>query len=117
MSLETDIVALLGPLVGGRCYSDESPDGAALPFIVYQGVGGQVVEFMEQAIGSEENIRLQVVVWSRTRLEANAIIRQARAAIIGSTMQVSTLGAAAWLSNEPLKLRGARQDFSIWYTP
>lgn len=117
MSFEASIFSLLSPLVGGRCYPDMARDLTTLPLLVYQEVGGSVVEFLDQTIGNLENARLQVIVWSRTRLEADAIIRQVRAAIIGSTMPATTLAAPTWLADEPLKLRGARQDFSIWYTP
>ena len=117
MTIETSIFALLSPLVAGRCYPDVVPDLTALPALAYQGVGGSVVEFAEGGIASKENMRLQVVVWSKTRLEASTIIRQVRAALIGSAFQVTTYGAPVWLHDEALQISGARQDFSLWYSP
>ena len=50
MSLEATLKTLLGPLVGGRCYPDTAPDGAAFPLIIYQQVGGEAVEFLDQTV-------------------------------------------------------------------
>lgn len=117
MSLEATLYGLLGSLVSGRCYPDTIPDSPVFPLIVYQQVGGQAVEFMEQAMADQDNARVQLWTWSKTRAEANSIAHQARAAIIGSAMQARTLAAPVSVYDEDMKLYGARQDFSIWHAP
>lgn len=117
MSLETSLFALLGPLVGGRCYPDVSPDKAAFPLIIYQQVGGSAVEYIDQTMADKDNARMQVVVWAKTRAEASALAHQARTAIIGSTLQAQTLVAPVSLYEQELKLYGSRTDFTIWYAP
>jgi hypothetical protein len=56
-------------------------------------------------------------VWSKTRIEASDLARQARTAIIGSALQAKTLAAPVSTYDEPMKLYGARTDFSVWYMP
>ena len=58
MSLEATLYTLLGPLVGGRCYPDVSPDGAAFPLIIYQQVGGQAVDYVEGKVADKDNARV-----------------------------------------------------------
>lgn len=117
MSLEATLNGLLGPLVGGRCYPDVIPDNPTFPLIVYQQVGGVAVDFMDQTAADKENARVQVWVWSKTRTEASSIARQARAAILGGTLEAKTLAAPVSTFEEPMKLYGARTDFSIWSVP
>lgn len=115
MSLEASLFILLGPLVDGRCTPDITDDNPVYPLIVYQGVGGQVVEFIDQTTADEDNARVQVWVWTRSRLETSALARASRDALLSSDLKVKTLGAAVWATNDVLKLYGARTDFSIWY--
>lgn len=117
MSLEATLYSLLGPLVGGRCYPDTIPDKPTFPLIVYQQVGGQAVEYVEQAMADQDNARVQVWIWAKTRIEASSIAHQARAAIIGSAVQANTLAAPVSTYDEDMKLYGARTDFSVWYSP
>lgn len=117
MSLEATLFGLLGSLVGGRCYPDVSPDGAARPLIIYQQVGGQAVDYVEGKIADKDNARVQVHVWATTRLEASQIARAARVALVEGAAEATTLGAAMSLHDDALKLYGSRQDFSVWYAP
>lgn len=117
MSLEATLYTLLGPLVGGRCYPDVSPDSATFPLIVYQQVGGQAVDFIEGKLPDKDNARVQVHVWAKTRLEASQIAHSARVALVEGSAKANTLGAAVSLYESAMKLYGARQDFSVWYAP
>lgn len=117
MSLEATLKTTLGALVGGRCYPDTSPDGAAFPLIIYQQVGGVAVDFMEGKVADKDNARVQVNVWSRTRLEASSLARSARVALVEGSTKATTLGAAVALYDDAMKLYGTRQDFGIWYEP
>ena len=117
MSLEVTLNSLLGPLVDGRCYPDVLPDNPVFPLIVYQQVGGQAVEYLDQSMADKDNARMQVWVWAKARLEASNLAQQARAAIIGSVLPAKTLGAPVSTNDEAMKLYGARTDFSLWYAP
>lgn len=118
MSIEASLYTLLGSLVGGRCWPDVMPDGnTTFPFIVYQQVGGVAMEYMDQTLLDKDHARIQVLVWSKTRLEASSIARSAREALLGSSLAVETYGAPVSEYDEALKLYGSRTDYGIWYTP
>lgn len=115
MSLEERLFDALGPLVEGRCTPDVTADNPVYPLIVYQEVGGLAIDYSEQAPADHDNARVQVWVWSTTRLEASDLSRQVRNVLLASDLKVKTLGAPVSDMNAVLKLYGARTDFSIWY--
>ncbi|HWU68668.1 MAG TPA: DUF3168 domain-containing protein [Stenotrophobium sp.] len=117
MSLEASLYALLGPLVNGAAYPDVTPEPATFPCIVYQQVGGKAFDYMEKTLPANDNARVQVLVWAKTRLEASSISRAAREAIIGSALDARTVAAPISQYHEYLALFGARQDFDINYVP
>lgn len=117
MSIEADLKAVLGPLVGGRVYPDVNPDNPVFPLIVYQQVGGDAVEYLEGAVADKDHARMQIVVWSKSRLEASSIARAARLIIVEGSLKGTTYGAPVSLHEEALKLYGARTDYGLWYAP
>jgi hypothetical protein len=80
-------------------------------------VGGQAIDYVSKAIPDHDHARVQVWVWSKARLQASQIARQARAAIIGSALAAQTYGAPVSEHLEELKLYGSRTDFGVWYQP
>lgn len=116
MTVASDTLTTLQSLAGGRVYPDIAPHGAALPYIVCQQVGGQSPTFMERASPSKANARMQVTVWSRTRIQAETISRQAEAAMVEATIfDAKPLGDQIAEYDEDTGLRGSRQDFSVWF--
>lgn len=116
MSMEGDLKTALNALVGNRVYPDVTPANPAFPLIVYQQVGGDAVEFLEGTVASKDHARMQVFVWSKSRLEASSIARAARLAIVG-TLKGTTYAAPVSIYDDALKLYGNRTDYGIWYTP
>ncbi len=117
MSLEGDLKTALNSLVGNRVYPDVTPDSPVFPLIVYQQVGGTAQDFLESAVPSKSNARMQVMVWAKTRIEASSIAHAARLALVDGSLKATTLGAPVSMYEEALKLYGNRTDFGIWYTP
>lgn len=117
MSLEATVRTALLSLCGGRIYPDAPPDAMTLPLIVYQQVGGTAVEFMEGAVSDKDHARVQVVVWSRTRLEASDIARQARVLLVEGATKATTYAAPVSLYDEATKYYGNRTDYGLLYTP
>lgn len=98
-----------------RTHPDVAPAGTALPYCTYQFVGGQTVQFLDAALPGLRNARVQVTVWSATRLECNALIRQAEDQLrLSTAFQCQPLGAFVGDFDDELNYYGARQDFSIW---
>jgi hypothetical protein len=116
MSLEEHVVAVLAGLAGDRVFPDFAPEGTARPYIVYQAVGGEAINFVDGALPGKRNARVQVAVWSDSRLEASSIVSQVEDAMrAAGQLQVTVLGAAVSTFDEETGYRGSRQDFSCWY--
>lgn len=116
MALEASIKTALASIAGGRIYPDTTPDKPVFPCVVYQQVGGEVLNPLEGSDPNKDNARMQVVVWSKTRLEASSIARSARTAL-ASSLAATMLAAPVSLYESDLKIYGSRADFSLWYTP
>jgi len=115
MSVESDLFAVLGPLVSNRAYPDVAPDGVAKPYLTYQQVGGNALNFLS-GIPDKRNGRFQINVWASTRVAASTLIRQVEDALRQSTaLRATTEGGAVSDYEDDLKLYGARQDFSVWF--
>lgn len=117
MSLEGDIYAALGSLVSNRVYPDVTPDSPVFPLMIYQQVGGEAFEFLEHTIPSKHHARIQVMVWAKTRLEASALARSARTALVTGSLKANTYGAPVSIYDATMKLYGNRTDYGIWFTP
>ncbi|MDC8756260.1 DUF3168 domain-containing protein [Janthinobacterium fluminis] len=116
MILEPQIVDALKTMVAGRVYPDVAAEGAAAPYITYQQVGGDAINFVEGTSPGTENARVQVNVWAPSRLVASALGRQIEDALrAASALQTTVLGARVATYDTETKLRGTRQDFSFWY--
>jgi len=115
MTVEADIVALLGPLVGSRVFPDVADFATPRPYITYQQIGGNVLAFLGREVPSKEHGLFQINVWSETRTEAKALIKQAEAAFITATaFQASPVSAPISSHDPDLARYGALQDFSVW---
>lgn len=119
MGLEADIYTALTSLVSGRVYPDtyDTTLPATFPLIVYQRVGGEAFEFVEQTLPSKDHARIQVVAWATSRLSAVSLMRSIRVALVTGSVKAHTYNAPVSLYEEQLKLFGSRCDFGVWYTP
>lgn len=117
MTVEADIFNVLKTLVSNRAYPDVAPLGTTRPYITYQQVGGQGVNFMEATAPSKKNARFQVNVWATTRSAAAVLSRQVEDALRTTAgLQCTVLGAPVALYEEETTLYGTRQDFSFWHS-
>ena len=116
MSLEAKIYTALSALVDDRVYPDVAPEGTAKPYITYQEVGGDAVNYVEGAVPDKQNAIVQINVWALSRIEASSLGKQAEDVLrLLVDVETKVLGARVSLYESDTKLRGARQDFSIWY--
>ena len=115
MSMEATIYGALRGLVADRVYPDVAPKGAALPYITWQQIGGDAINFVDPAIPSLRNARVQVNVWADTRPQAAAMGRAVEDALRTlAALQTTVLGAPLATYDAATKLRGTMQDFSFW---
>lgn len=114
MSIEATLFEVIGPLVDGRVFPDTASGKTELPFVIYQQIGGQPVNYLA-GVPDKENGRFQVVVWSDDREQANALLRAIRASLCVAPLQATVMNGVNSLYEPETGLRGAQQDFSIWF--
>ena len=116
MSLDAQIFAVLSSLVGDRVYPDVAPEATARPYLTYQQVGGDALNYLEGTVPGKRNARIQINAWADTRLAASELSERAEDSLrLAAGLQAEVLGARVSIFEEDTKLRGARQDFSVWY--
>jgi Protein of unknown function (DUF3168) len=117
MSLDARIGPTLRALVASaRAYPDVPPPDVVAPYITWQQVGGQSINFVDTAtaVVGKRNARVQVEAWADRRSTASTLMASAEDAL-KAQVQAFALGAAVSLHEPDLQLYGSRQDFSIWY--
>lgn len=116
MSVDTQIFAALSSLAGGRVFPDVAPEVTVRPYLTYQQVGGDALNYLEATVPGKRNARIQINAWADTRLAASELSEQAEDALrLAAGLQAEVLGARVSIYEEDTRLRGARQDFSVWY--
>lgn len=115
MTAEEHIYNTLKHLAGGRVLPDFAGEGTPVPFIVYQAVGGDPVNLLTGEQPEKQSVRMQVNVWSLSRMEASALGAEVEAAVRAATVlqpEVATGRVATY--DEDTKYRGTRQDFYLF---
>lgn len=114
MSLETNLCAALAA-VCPRVFPDVADEGTGRPYITWQALGGATARYVEGAAADKRNTLMQINVWSTTRLEALALIRQVEDLLCASAAFVAMPEGEALSTFEPdTSLYGCIQRFSIW---
>lgn len=115
MSIEAQVYAALQALAGGNVYPDVAPENTPPPYITYQAVGGQPINLLTGEKPGKRNARMQVNVWAASRPEAAALAQQVEDALRDTkALQTEVLTGQVATYDENTKLRGTRQDFSLW---
>ena len=115
MTPEEFIDQVLAPLAGGRCFPDVAPQDTPTPFLTYQAVGGEPINFLSGEAPAKSNTRMQVNVWAATRLEAAQLGAQVEDAIRAAAhLQPEVLTGRAATYDELTGYRGTMQDFNLF---
>lgn len=115
MTVETTLFLAVNTLFSNRIYQDVAPLGVARPYMTYQQVGGQSINFVDQAIPDKSNARFQINIWATTRPAAALLAKQVEQALRSATaLQTTVLGQPVATHEPDTLLYGARQDFSFW---
>lgn len=123
MTLSELIPAILNPLVENRVWQDATPDDlprspttdSILPFIIWNMMGGQDSEYVDQTMPSYSHARVQVHICAPSGIVIDRLARRAGKALLASTYTVGVLGSPVGTYDAARKLRGRRQLFSIWF--
>jgi hypothetical protein len=115
MSPEEYVRDALTGLVDGRVFPDFAPAGTAVPFITFQAVGGEPINFLSGDLPGKTNTRMQVNVWAEDRFTAAGLGAQVEAAMHGVVgLQVEVITGRVSTFDENTNYRGTMQDFSLW---
>jgi len=115
MTAESYIEAVLAQFASGRVYPDVAPQGAAVPYVTYQAVGGDPENFLSGDAPEKSYVRMQVNVWAATRLEASELGAQVEAAVrAAANLQPEVLTGRVATHDELTDHRGTMQDFGIY---
>lgn len=115
MTIESEIFETLRGLVGNRCFPDFAPVKTQRPYITYQQIGGNALNFVDNSLPSKKHGMFQVNVWADTRASASLIALQVESAMATATsFQSSAMNAPIGDFDADIPVYGSRQDFSVW---
>lgn len=116
MTVEADLrTALLA--VCPRVFPDFAPVSTARPYITYQQIGGDAINYIGQELPSLKHGMFQVNVWADTRAAASSTALLVEAALKAATaFQAQPASAPFSDFDSDIPVYGSRQDFSI-YSP
>lgn len=114
--IEALLYEVLASLANGRIFPDVAPENTPVPYITYQAVGGEPMNFLSGDRPDKVNTRMQVNVWAATRLEAAALAQQVEDAVRGAVaLQPEVLTGRVATYDEATTYRGTMQDFSLFH--
>lgn len=115
MSMESDLFALLQGICP-RTYPDVAPAGTALPYIVWQGIGGEPLRYGDGTAPDKRNTLLQVAVWSASRGEALALIHHVEDVLCAAPAfaAIAPQGEAMSTYEPDTQRYGSIQRFDLW---
>lgn len=114
MSVETTLLAAIGALCP-RVFPDFAPAGTVTPYVVYHQIGGETIDPINGTSPGFFNSRIQVNVWHLTRPGANTLMRSIEDALRPHPINGRPIGALMSRADPSESIRGAQQDFSIWW--
>lgn len=116
MSVESDLKTVLATACA-RVFPDFAPVNTTRPYLTYQQIGGEVINFTSNDLADLKNGEFQVNVWADSRASAASTMLAIEAALRASavfTAQPMSAPVADYDADVPVY--GARQDWSIWST-
>lgn len=114
MSLESQLYDTL-KVVCTRTFPDFAPVSTVRPYVTYQQIGGDAVNFVDRLIPNKRNARMQINVWADTRASAVTTMQAIEDALRMSTLfQAEPESAMTTDFDADFPVYSAMQDFTIW---
>lgn len=115
MSVYVSVIQALTGLAGGRVFPLVADEGVETPYIVLQRAGGAPMQFLSGEMPEKKRRRVQVSVWAKTALEAEAVAGQVEQALCGAAaLQTEVLGEPVDTYDDLTTYRGTRQEFYLF---
>lgn len=80
MTMESDLTVVL-KTINTKVFPDLAPAGTVAPWITYQHIGGQSLQYLDGTAADKRQTMIQINAWAGSRLQALALIRQIEAAV------------------------------------
>lgn len=114
MTLEERVTQVLRS-VCPRSYRGIAPAMTDLPYVTYQKLGGQELQFMDGSLGSKRSALMQINVWAESELVSDPLMEEIGQALIAAPgLQASPEGAARDAVDSEIDRCGTTQDWTIW---
>jgi hypothetical protein len=114
MTIETDLHAALATCCD-RVFADFAETSTQRPYVTYQQIGGQALNYVEGTTPDHKHGEFQVNVWADTRISAAALALAIEAAMRAATaFTAQPMAAPVSDFDADMRRYGSRQDFSIF---
>lgn len=117
MTPEDHIEQVLAHLAEGRIFPDVAPPNTATPYITFQVVGGEPMNFLSGDRPNKQHVRIQINCWAgaRERAEASELSMLVEDALRSAiALQVEVVSGRVSTYDEEIDLRGTMQDFMLF---
>ena len=113
--MEADLNTLLKAICP-RVFPDVAPSGTALPYVTWQGIGGESIYALNNTPIDKRNTLMQINVWAADRLQSTTLARNIEAAIAASPAFVAKpVNEPISVYEDDTQLHGAIQRYEIWH--
>ena len=86
MSLETELIsAVMG--VCPRVYVGTAPMGTPTPYVTWQHIGGDPIEYLDNTAADKRNAQIQLNTWANTPMAAFMLIQEVELALRAAVSQ------------------------------
>lgn len=115
MTMEADLHTLLATKCP-RAFPTTAPALTATPYVIYQQVGGEVLNPLDNSAPGLRNARMVIRAWSKQREEASTLSDQIEDAMrVATAFKARPVAAKFNDYDEDLSLYGYEQEYSLWY--
>ena len=83
--------------------------------VIAQQVGGDAFWYLDQTLPDHRHSRIQLTVWAKSRMAANALSRLLEEQIAANIPNAQPYSAFIAVMDTDLGLYGNHQQFGIWY--
>ena len=115
--MEAELVTLLRALCP-RVHPDFAPGATAMPYVIYQAIGGEPLRYVDNTPASQRHTMMQISVWHTTRALALQLVRQIEEALCAPAAPFTAKPDSEPISEAVEDLTppryGCMQDYSIW---
>lgn len=122
MNISELVPSVLNTLVDGRVWESETPDElprnamGVLPFVIWTLHGGEDSEYVGQTPApAKSHARVQIHTVATSAIAADILMKDVRDALLASSYTVGVYGSPVGTYDSARRLKGRRQQFSIWF--